>query len=156
MASGRPASSPSAPATSETNSASVAIRRRTWRGVAPSARSTAVSLRRWAIASANVPATTNSATKPAMPPIVPKIATIASRSDACGSPASASAAWARSSTSTPGRSSPASDAPGLAMIPTALTRPGAPESVSAVAPEKNTAAWPRSWLAAPRAMPETR
>ena len=48
--------------------------------MAPSARSTAVSLRRWAIASANVPATTNSATKPAMPPIVPKIATIASRS----------------------------------------------------------------------------
>ena len=30
------------------------------------------------------------------------------------------------------RRSPASEAPGLAMIPTALTRPGAPESVSAV------------------------
>ena len=47
-------------------------------------------------------------------------------------------------------------APGLAMTPTALTRPGAPESASAVAAVKNTAAWPRSWLAEPRAMPETR
>ena len=156
LASGRPARRPSALATSETNSASVAIRRRTWRGVAPRARSTAVSRRRWAITSANVPATTNSATKPAMPPIVPKIATSDSRSLACGSPASASAAWARSSTSSPGPPSPASFAPGLAMTPTALTRPGAPESASAVAAEKNTAVCPRSWLAVPRAMPETR
>ena len=42
------------------------------------------------------------------------------------------------------------------MIPTALTRPGVPESRSAVAAAKNTAAWPRSRLAVPRAMPETR
>ena len=71
----------------------MAIRRRTWRGVAPRARSTAVSRRRWAIASANVPATTNSATAPAIPPIVPKIETSVARSDADGSPASAFAAW---------------------------------------------------------------
>ena len=78
----------------------MAISRRTWRGVAPRARSTAVSRRRWAIASANVPATTNSATAPAIPPIVPKIETRVARSDAVGSPASAFAAWSRSSTST--------------------------------------------------------
>ena len=61
-ASGRPASRPSTPATSETISASPAISRRTWCGAAPSARSTATSRRRWTIASVNVPATTNSAT----------------------------------------------------------------------------------------------
>ena len=80
----------------------MAISRRTWRGVAPRARSTAISRRRWAIASANVPATTNSATAPAIPPIVPKIETRVARSDADGSPASAFAAWSRSSTSTRG------------------------------------------------------
>ena len=81
-ASGPPASRPSPLATRESRNASVAIRRRTWRGVAPRARSTAVSRRRWAIASANVPATTNSATAPAIPPIVPKIETSVARSDA--------------------------------------------------------------------------
>ena len=94
-ASGRPASTPSTDATSDRISASAAISRRTWRGVAPRARSTAVSRRRCAIASANVPATTNSATVPAIPPMTPKIATSASRSAARGSPASASAAWPR-------------------------------------------------------------
>ena len=54
------------------------------RGVAPRARSTAVSRRRWAMASANVPATTNSATAPAMPPIAPKMAIRPARSAAAG------------------------------------------------------------------------
>ena len=115
-------------------SASAAISRRTWRGVAPSARSTAVSRRRWAIASANVPATTNSATAPAIPPIAPKIATSVARSDAVGSPASAFAAWSRSSTSTAGpcaaRSrarSASAETPRSATTPIALTRPGAPD-----------------------------
>ena len=35
------------------------------------------------------------------------------------------------------------------MTPTALMRPGAPESASAGGGVKKTAAWPRSWLAAP-------
>ena len=103
-----------------------------------------------------MPATTNSATMPAMPPMVPKIAISDARSLARGSPASASAAWARSSTSRPGRSSPASDAPGFAMMPIALILPEAPERRSAVPAVKNTAAWARSWFAVPRARPETR
>ena len=57
-----------------------------------------------------------------------------------------------------GRSAPADRARRRerVMTPTALMRPGAPESVSAAGPVKKTAAWPRSWLAAPRATPETR
>ena len=99
FASGRPATSPRAPATSDTSSASPAISRRICRGLAPRARSTAVSRRRWAIARANVPATTNRATAPAMPPIAPKMAIRPARSAAAGSPASASAACDRASTS---------------------------------------------------------
>ena len=86
---------------SDTSSASPAISRRICRGVAPSARSTAVSRRRWAMASANVPATTNRATAPAMPPSAPKMAISPARSAAVGSPASASAACRRSRTSIP-------------------------------------------------------
>ena len=101
FASGRPATTPSAPASSDTSSASPAISRRICRGVAPSARSTAVSRRRWAMARANVPATTNRATAPAMPPSAPKMAISPARSAAVGSPASASAACWVSRTSIP-------------------------------------------------------
>ena len=135
LASGRPASSPRPPATSDTISASAAISRRTCSGVAPSARSTAVSRRRCAIARANVPATTNSATAPAIPAIVPKIATSVMRSVASGSPASADAAWRWSSTS-PIRSSPG---PGVPTMPTALTSSGCPDRVRAVSGAKNSA-----------------
>ena len=101
FANGRPATTPSAPATSDTSSASPAISRRICGGVAPRARSTAVSRRRWAMARANVPATTNRATAPAMPPRAPKMAISPARSAAVGSPASASAACPRSRTSIP-------------------------------------------------------
>ena len=140
-ASGRPAASPSTVATAETISASPAIRRRTWRDVAPSARSTAFSRRRWAIASANVPATTKSATKPAIPPMTPKIATSAARSP-LGSPASASAAWSRSSTSKDGPRRAWSCfgvTPGAVNTPIARTWPGAPDNLAATAGAKNRA-----------------
>ena len=162
-ASGRPAASPSAPAASDTISASPASRRRTWWGVAPSARRTAVSRRRCAIARANVPATTNSAMAPAMPPSAPKIAISPARSAAVGSPASAFAAWSRSRTSMsrPRRSRssarrPAAGVPGSAITPIAFTRPGAPASRPASASRKNSAAWLGSPAPRASASPLTR
>ena len=133
------------------------------RGVAPRARSTAVSRRRWAIARANVPATTNRATAPAMPPSAPKMAISPARSAAVGSPASASAACRRSRTSIPcpRRSCrrprrTAAEVPGSAITPIALTRPGAPDSAAATAGGKNTAAWLSSPAPRASARPLTR
>ena len=146
VASGPPARRPSALAVSETISASPAISRRTWRGVAPSARSTAVSRRRWAIARPNVPATTNSATTPAMPPMAPKMPDqrLAVRGAGVarvgvGGVAAVEHVDAVAERSRSRARSSAGAIPGCASTPIALTRPGAPDSSPAVVGVKNSA-----------------
>ncbi len=59
-----PATQPTTPAKMATTKASAAIIRRTWPGLAPTARKRASSRRRWAIISPKMPATTKTVTAP--------------------------------------------------------------------------------------------
>ena len=85
-ASATPGRQPARPASGATSSASVATVRRICRGVAPMARSRAISRARWPTASATVPAAVKTATAVAMPPKEPPMAMSISLAPASAAP----------------------------------------------------------------------
>ncbi len=119
-------------------SASVAMERRSWRGVVPMARSRANSRERWLTESATVPAAVNTATRAAMPPKEPPSAT------------RSSLAAGRAAPSARLRSSPVrtSAAPRRARSTWAASVPGSVPGAGRTAMASTVRGWPeraRAW-----------
>lgn len=134
-ASSVPGSSPARPAIRATNPASVEIIRRICQGVAPTARSSAKSRRRWATDSVVAPATTNTETMATTPPKDPPTATsislVSPRPGCSTSPRPSPVRTLTSVSFSALRRSPATlpvEAPSASSTPNAVTLPGFPAS----------------------------